>query len=253
MNDEEDLLKKKNEVDIVPMEDLMPMGNKIEPELDKPQEDQIPEPEVKTDPIIDNKPSIPVDSSLINNQLSNDTLINNNVMPVQEKEEKNQTILPANLQVEPSSNTNTKSSNNIKTIIMIVVLLIAIGGGLYYILNSGPSRTLVCNHSGLFMEEEMKFEIKNDKVDAITLQTVYDLSSLSDDVKEKAKNEDSCKDFKSSYDEIYEFKNCRQSISGDKITISVDLDVKNSKNVDSNEISKFRENLEKIGYTCNFK
>ena len=267
MNDDENILKKKNDIDIIPMEDLMPMGNPKQPEQEQ-----------KVEPIIENKSEIinentfvtdnnpnnneqvnkvPTNDNIINNEPVNENIPNNNDTPiVKENENVNQTVISQKPVMESSNNINTSNakSNDFVKIIMIVVLLAAIAFGVYYILNSGPSRTLVCNHSGLYMDNEMSITVKNDKIDKIGLKVTYDLSEFTDELKEKAKSEDSCKSFKSSYEELYEFTDCHQQVSGDKVIISMNLKIKtNDNSATSEELSTFRENLEKTGYTCNFK
>ena len=260
MNEE----SKDGKVDIIPMEELLPKVEKpVQPNnsnTNQPVNSSLNNQEYVNNiqPTNNNQNNIQQNNNVnqINNQNSSiveiEKMKSDNVLQKGNKEntwqkmagEQNQNV------GNNSSIMNEKPSSKAANFLGIVIALAIVGVGAYFLIFNTNKRKLVCTRkTSEYIEDEISVSFKDSKIIGFSMQSVYDLSSLTDDVKETAKKEDICASYKSSYEELYTFKNCHSKISGDKIIISLDMDIKNNNNEEVNVLD-IRDNLEQAKYTC---
>ena len=255
---------KDGNVDIVPMEELLPKVEKpVQPNnsntnqpVNSSQNNQ--EHVNNIQPTNDNQNNIQQNNNVNQNNIQHSSIAeiekmkSDNVLQNSNKEntwqkmagEQNQNV------GNNSSIMNEKPSSKAANFLGIFIALVIVGAGAYFLIFNTNKRKLVCTKkTNEYMEDEISVSFKDSKITDVSMKSVYDLSLLSEDVRETAKKEDICASYKSSYEELYTFKNCRSEISGDKITILLDLDIKNNKNEEVNVLD-IRDNFEQDKYTC---
>ena len=249
MNEE----KKEDNVDIIPMEDLLP---KVEKTVQPENNNQNIQPQVTINSNNGNNQNNYNNVNQINNQNSSiveiEKMKSDNVLQKGNKENTWQKMSSEQTQNVQNNGTimNEKPATKAANFLGIVIALAIVGVGAYFLIFNTNKRKLVCTKKiSEYIEDEISVSFKDSKIIGFSMQSVYDLSPLSENLREAAKKEDICASYKSSYEELYTFKNCHSEISGDKIIISLDMDIKNNNNKDVNVLD-IRDNFEQDKYTC---